>query len=79
MLCRNSRSSLSGLSSVTGAITFSRDAEDRLQILTGTTNLMPYRTAASADDLVIPAGMATVSWSVSASRSISFSARGRWL
>ena len=70
--------SLIGLSSVTGAISFSRDAEDRLQILTGTTNLMPYRTAASADDLVIPAGMATVSWSVSASRSISFSARGRW-
>ena len=70
---------LSGMSSVAGAITFSRDADDRLQILTGSTNLMPYRTAASSDDLIIPAGMATVSWSASASRSVTFSARGRWL
>lgn len=71
--------SLSGLSDVTGAITFSRDDEDRLQIMSGTTSLLPYRTAASADDLTIPAGMATVSWTASASRSVSFSARGRWL
>ena len=70
---------LSGMSSETGAITFGRDAEDRLTIMTGTTSLMPYRTAASADDLIIPAGLATVSWPASASRSVSFSARGRWL
>ena len=70
---------LSGMSSVTGAITFSRDDQDRLQIMTGTTSLLPYRTAASADDLMIPAGRATVSWTASASRSVSFSARGRWL
>jgi hypothetical protein len=70
---------LSGMNSLEGAITFSRDEQDRLQIMSGTTSLLPYRTAASADDLVIPAGKATVSWSVSASRSVSFSARGRWL
>ena len=71
--------SLSGMSSVSGAITFSRDADDRLQIRSGTTDLLPYRTAASADDLVVPAGTATVSWTASASRGITFSARGRWL
>lgn len=70
---------LSSLSSLEGAITFSRDNQDRLQIMSGTTSLLPHRTAASADDLIIPAGKATVSWSVSASRSVSFSARGRWL
>ena len=70
---------LSGMSSVTGAITFSRDDQDRLQIMSGATSLLPYRTAASADDLMIPAGRATVSWTASASRSVSFSARGRWL
>jgi len=70
---------MSGMDSVTGAIIFSRDDQDRLQIMTGTTSLLPYRTAASADDLIIPAGSATVSWTASASRSVSFSARGRWL
>ena len=70
---------LSGMSSVTGAITFSRDDQDRLQIMSGATSLLPHRTAASADDLMIPAGKATVSWTASASRSVSFSARGRWV
>ena len=70
---------LSGMSNVTGAITFSRDDQDRLQIMSGVTSLLPYRSSGSADDLTIPAGNATVSWTASASRSVSFSARGRWL
>ena len=82
------RIKLSGMSSVTGAITFSRDEDDRLQIMSGSTNLLPYRVMNwtesnvvywSADDLVVPAGTATVSWSASANRSVTFSARGRWL
>ena len=71
--------SLTGMSSVTGSISFTRDEQDRLQIMRGSTSLLPYRTAASADDLIIPAGKATLSWTASASRSVSFSARGRWL
>ena len=69
---------LSGMN-VSGAIVFGRDAKDRLTITTGSTSLLPYRSDSSADDLIIPAGTATVSWSASASGSIVFSARGRWL
>ena len=65
--------------SLTGAVTFGRDADDRLTIMSGTTSLMRYRTEGSADDLVIPAGTATVSWSANTGGSITFSARGRWL
>lgn len=69
---------LSGMS-VTGAITFGRDEHDRITIRSGTTSLLRYRSASSADDLIIPAGQATVTWSASTGGSISFSARGRWL
>ena len=69
---------LSGMS-VSGAIVFGRDDQDRLTIKSGSTSLLRYRSAASADDLLIPAGKATISWSASASGSISVSARGRWL
>ena len=69
---------LSGMS-VSGAIVFGRDEQDRLTIKNGSTSLMRYRSAASADDLIVPAGRATVSWSAGVSGSISFSAKGRWL
>ena len=67
---------LTGMS-VSGAIVFGRDAKDRLTIMNGSTSLLRYRSAASADDLLIPAGRATVSWI--GSGAITFSARGRWL
>ena len=68
---------LSGMS-VTGAVVFDRDAEDHLTIMNGTTSLLRYRSAASADDLILPHGIAAVSWSANVTGSISFSARGRW-
>lgn len=71
---------LSGMSIGSGsAVVFGRDEQDRLTIKNGSTSLMRYRSAASADDLIIPAGKATVSWSAGVSGSISFSAKGRWL
>ena len=71
---------LSGMS-VSNSIVFGRDEQDRLTITDGTTgsSLMRYRTTASADDLVVPAGKATISWNASGSGSIYFSAKGRWL
>lgn len=71
---------LSGMSIASGSpVVFGRDDQDRLTIKNGSTSLMRYRSAASADDLIIPAGNATVSWTAGVSGSISFSARGRWL
>ena len=70
---------LSGMSITSGAIVFGRDSEDRLTIKNGDTSLMRYRSAASADDLIVPAGKATVSWTADVSGSITFSAKGRWL
>ena len=71
---------LSGMSiAASSAVVFGRDDKDRLTIKNGSTSLLPYRSDASADDLIIPAGTATVSWSAGVSGSISFSARGRWL
>lgn len=69
---------LTGLS-VSGAVVFGRDAEDRLTIKTGTTSLMRYRTQASDDDLLIPCGSATVSFAANVSGTGVFSSRGRWL
>ena len=69
---------LTGLS-VTGAVSFGRDADDRLTIMNGNTSLMRYRTQVSADDLLIPCGNATVSFSANVSGTGVFSARGRWL
>lgn len=69
---------LSGMS-VSGAVIFGRDDMDRLTIKTGSTSLLRYRSAASADDLIVPHGTATVSWTANVSGSITFSARGRWL
>jgi hypothetical protein len=70
---------LSGMSVSSGSIVFGRDNKDRLTIKNGSTSLMRYRSAASADDLIVPAGNATVSWTAGVSGSISFSAKGRWL
>lgn len=70
---------LSGMSVTSGTIKFGRDEKDRLTIKNGSTSLLRYRSAASADDLTVPAGRATVSWTAGVSGSISFSARGRWL
>lgn len=69
---------LTGLS-VTGAVVFGRDADDRLTIMRGSTSLMRYRTQESADDLLIPCGNATVSFIANVSGTGVFSARGRWL
>lgn len=62
-----------------GAIDFVRDSEDRLAILAGNVSMIRYRTQASDDDLLIPCGMATVSFSSDAPGEAVFSARGRWL
>ena len=70
---------LSGMNVTSGTIRFGRDEKDRLTIRNGSTSLLRYRSAASADDLTVPAGRATVSWTAGVSGSISFSARGRWL
>lgn len=70
--------SLSGLS-VTGAVKFERDAFNRLSIKNGSTSLLRYRSEASDDDLLIPAGTATLTWTANVSGSVQFSARGLWL
>ena len=71
---------LSGMSVSSGSsVVFGRDEHDRLTIKNGNTSLMRYRSAESADDLIIPAGRATVSWTADVSGSITFRARGRWL
>lgn len=69
---------LTGLST-TGAVVFGRDSEDRLTIATGSTSLLRYRTQTSDDDLLVPYGNATVSFSANVSGAGVFSARGRWL
>lgn len=68
---------LSGMS--VGAVTFGRDEKDRLTITSAGVSLMRYRSSGSSDDLIIPAGRATLQWAASTSGTISFSARGRWL
>lgn len=70
--------SLSGMS-VSGAVRFTRIAGDRLQIMNGSTSLLRYRSAASSDDLVIPGGNATITWTANVSGTMAVSARGRWL
>ena len=69
---------LSGMS-ISGSVIFGRDDCDRLTIKNGSTSLLRYRTAASADDLIVPHGAATVSWQASVTGEIAFQARGRWL
>ena len=71
---------LSGMNISAGsAVVFGRDEEDRLTIKNGSTSLMRYRSETSADDLIVPAGNATVSWTAGVSGNVTFSARGRWL
>lgn len=71
---------LSGISvGTSSAVVFGRDGHDRLTIKAGSTSLMRYRTQASADELILPHGKATVSWSANVAGSIEFSAKGRWL
>lgn len=71
---------LSGMSLASGtAVEFRYAAFDRMEIVRGTTGLLQYRSADSADDLVIPAGMATLTWEANVSGTMRFEARGRWL
>lgn len=71
---------LSGINIGTSSnVIFGRDDEDRLTIKSGSTSLLRYRTAASADDLILPHGNATVSWTANVAVSAEFSTRGRWL
>ena len=71
---------LTGLSvAQNSAVVFGRDSHDRLTIKNGSTSLMSKRTQSSADDLILPAGVATVSWSANVAGNAEFSARGRWL
>ena len=70
--------SLSGIN-VSSAVSMQHSAGSRLEIVSGSSSLLPYRTAASADDLLIPAGMATISWSANVSGTAQMTARGRWL
>lgn len=71
---------LSGMGVASGtAVRFTHDAGGRLEITAGTTSLLRYRSAASSDDLTIPAGTATLTWSGNAYGPMRFSARGRWL
>lgn len=71
---------LSGMSLASGtAVQLTHAAWDRLEIVRGSTGLLQYRSPASSDDLLIPSGKATLSWSANVSGSMQFSARGRWL
>lgn len=69
---------LSGFSA-SAPVTFGRDEHDRLQITAGTASLLRYRSAASDDDLIIPAGAVTCTWVSNVSVTPAFSAKGRWL
>lgn len=69
---------LNGIS-ISGAVQLTHDARGRLEITSGNISLLPYRTADSADDLLIPAGAATITWSANVSGSMQLTARGRWL
>lgn len=71
--------SLSSGMSITGAVSFERDAFNRLSIKNGSNSLLRYRSEASDDDLLIPAGTSTLTWSANVSGSMQFSARGLWL
>ena len=74
-----SRSISLGGMSLSGAVKFQREAGDRLGIVSGSTRLLQYRSAESADDLLIPAGAATISWVANVSGTMAVSVRGRWL
>ena len=69
---------LSGIST-SAAVNLTHNAGSRLEITSGSTSLLPKRTAASADDLLIPAGAATITWTANISGSMQLTARGRWL
>lgn len=55
---------LAGMS-VTGAVAFGYDDQDRLTIMNGNTSLLRYRTENSADDLIVPSGTVAVGWTAS--------------
>lgn len=69
---------LSGMS-ISGAVSLRNEAGDRLGIVTGSTSLLQYRSESSADDLMVPAGAAQITWSANVSGTLSASVRGRWL
>ena len=71
---------LSGLNVSSGAVLeLGPDSMDRFLIHAGTSNYLSCRSMASADDLVLPAGIATVSWVSSVAGAVGIHVRGRWL
>ena len=71
---------LSGLNVSSGAVLeLGPDSMDRFLIHAGTTNYLSCRSMASADDLVLPAGIATVSLVSSVAGTAGIRVRGRWL
>ena len=70
---------LSGLSVAQNALLLiERDARDDLVIRSGETRLMNKRSAASADDLFVKPGIASVSFTANTACDVTFSIRGRW-
>lgn len=55
-----------------------RDERDNLRIRRGSTSYMSYRTAASADDLMVSPGTVSYSFTASAAVNVTFSFKGRW-
>ena len=71
---------LSGMSVGSGsAVDLQVDASDRFGIVSGSYNLLQYRTISSDDDLTVPAGLVTVAWSASRTGTATVTARGRWI
>ena len=57
---------------------FERDLRDDLAIRSGTSSLLSKRSAASADDLFVKPGGASVSFTANTACDVTFSVRGRW-
>lgn len=70
---------LQGLSVAAGKkIILSHTEDDILTITADGTGVLRCRTAASADDLLIPAGPSTVAWTADAACAVKLMARGRY-
>lgn len=69
----------SGLSLAGGSrVTISHDKDGVLSIKAGSVSLLPKRTAASADELLLASGGNTITFTANASCTAVFSARGRY-
>lgn len=62
-----------------GTLTISRDLIDGLAVRSGNVSLLRYRSAASADDLMVPPGPCAVSFSADISCDVAVTVRGRWM